>query len=78
MVLSFAEPGSHAAVSSDRSFSRLEESLAPTPPAGTRVTRCLGERLELVRNLWKTVLRSELSARAGERLLRSRSSARNQ
>lgn len=31
----------------------------PTPPTSQRVTRLLGERLELVEDLWETVLRSE-------------------
>ena len=49
----------------------------PTPataieaiPASQRVTRLLGERLELVEDLWETVLRSECPPEQAERLLR--------
>ncbi|WP_254942610.1 phosphoenolpyruvate carboxylase [Cyanobium sp. A1C-AMD] len=49
----------------------------PTPaaaieaiPASQRVTRRLGERLELVEDLWETVLRSECPPEQAERLLR--------
>ncbi|WP_094560026.1 phosphoenolpyruvate carboxylase [Synechococcus sp. 8F6] len=42
----------------------------PTPPASQRVTRLLGERLELVEDLWETVLRSECPPGQAERLLR--------
>jgi phosphoenolpyruvate carboxylase len=49
----------------------------PTPanatevlPASQRVTRLLGERLELVEELWETVLRSECPPGQAERLLR--------
>ncbi|MCP9808319.1 phosphoenolpyruvate carboxylase [Cyanobium sp. HWJ4-Hawea] len=45
----------------------------PTPPASDpspRVTRLLGERLELVEDLWQTVLRSECPPEQAERLLR--------
>ena len=49
----------------------------PTPaaaieaiPASQRVTRLLGERLELVEDLWETVLRSECPTEQAERLLR--------
>ena len=49
----------------------------PTPaaaseaiPASQRVTRLLGERLELVEDLWETVLRSECPSEQAERLLR--------
>lgn len=41
----------------------------PTAPA-PRVTRLLGERLELVEDLWKTVLLSECPPDQAERLLR--------
>ena len=48
----------------------------PTPataieaiPASQRVTRLLGERLELVEDLWETVLRSECPPEQAERLL---------
>ena len=41
----------------------------PTPPASQRVTRLLGERLELVEDLWETVLRSECPTGQAERLL---------
>jgi len=49
----------------------MEESPGPDPtqPA-PRVTRLLGERLELVEDLWKTVLRSECPPEQAERLLR--------
>ena len=39
-------------------------------PASQRVTRLLGERLELVEDLWETVLRSECPPEQAERLLR--------
>jgi phosphoenolpyruvate carboxylase len=39
-------------------------------PASQRVTRLLGERLELVEDLWETVLRSECPPGQAERLLR--------
>jgi len=49
----------------------------PTPaaaseaiPASQRVTRLLGERLELVEDLWETVLRSECPPEQAKRLLR--------
>ena len=49
----------------------------PTPataieaiPASQRVTRLLGDRLELVEDLWETVLRSECPPEQAERLLR--------
>ena len=42
----------------------------PTPPTSQRVTRLLGERLELVEDLWETVLRSECPPGQAERLLR--------
>jgi phosphoenolpyruvate carboxylase len=49
----------------------------PTPataieaiPASQRVTRLLGERLELVEDLWETVLRSECPPEQADRLLR--------
>jgi phosphoenolpyruvate carboxylase len=43
----------------------------PSTPAATapRVTRLLGERLELVEDLWQTVLRSECPPEQAERLL---------
>jgi phosphoenolpyruvate carboxylase len=41
----------------------------PTPPTSQRVTRLLGERLELVEDLWETVLRSECPPGQAERLL---------
>ncbi len=45
-------------------------SLATAPSAApTRVTRLLGERLELVEDLWQTVLRSECPPEQAERLL---------
>ncbi|MGL6134573.1 MAG: hypothetical protein ACRC1L_10360, partial [Prochlorococcaceae cyanobacterium] len=39
---------------------------APSP----RATRLLGERMELVEDLWQTVLRSECPADQADRLLR--------
>ena len=45
----------------------MEAGLAQPAP---RVTRLLGERLELVEDLWKTVLRSECPPEQAERLLR--------
>ena len=39
-------------------------------PTAQRVTRLLGERLELVEDLWETVLRSECPTEQAERLLR--------
>ncbi|MCX5940746.1 MAG: phosphoenolpyruvate carboxylase [Cyanobium sp. LacPavin_0818_WC50_MAG_67_9] len=39
-------------------------------PTAQRVTRLLGERLELVEDLWETVLRSECPPEQAERLLR--------
>jgi phosphoenolpyruvate carboxylase len=44
----------------------LPSTSAATPP---RVTRLLGERLELVEDLWQTVLRSECPPEQAERLL---------
>ena len=41
-----------------------------TSPTSQRVTRLLGERLELVEDLWETVLHSECPAGQAERLLR--------
>ena len=41
----------------------------PTPPTSQRVTRLLGERLELVEDLWETVLSSECPPGQAERLL---------
>ena len=43
---------------------------APGLAAEPRVTRLLGERLELVEDLWQTVLRSECPPQQAERLLR--------
>jgi phosphoenolpyruvate carboxylase len=43
---------------------------APVSAAEPRVTRLLGERLELVEELWQTVLRSECPPQQAERLLR--------
>ena len=43
---------------------------ASAPAAEPRVTRLLGDRLELVEDLWQTVLRSECPAPQAERLLR--------
>ncbi len=43
---------------------------ASAPAAEPRVTRLLGERLELVEDLWQTVLRSECPPQQAERLLR--------
>ncbi len=43
---------------------------SPVAPAAQRVTRLLGERLELVEDLWETVLRSECPPEQAERLLR--------
>ncbi|MEY4297323.1 MAG: hypothetical protein RLZZ423_502, partial [Cyanobacteriota bacterium] len=42
----------------------------PLSAAEPRVTRLLGERLELVEELWQTVLRSECPPQQAERLLR--------
>ncbi|MFM8260187.1 MAG: phosphoenolpyruvate carboxylase [Vulcanococcus sp.] len=42
----------------------------PVSAAEPRVTRLLGERLELVEELWQTVLRSECPPQQAERLLR--------
>ncbi|MFM8936788.1 MAG: hypothetical protein ACKOE9_07460, partial [Vulcanococcus sp.] len=42
----------------------------PVSAAEPRVTRLLGERLELVEELWQTVLRSECPPHQAERLLR--------
>ena len=43
---------------------------ASAPAAEPRATRLLGDRLELVEDLWQTVLRSECPAPQAERLLR--------
>jgi phosphoenolpyruvate carboxylase len=40
---------------------------ASAPAAEPRVTRLLGDRLELVEDLWQTVLRSELAKRRKKR-----------
>jgi len=70
MVPSFAEPAPMRQFLTAASAA-MEESPGPDPtqPA-PRVTRLLGERLELVEDLWKTVLRSECPPEQAERLLR--------
>ncbi|MEY2644854.1 MAG: hypothetical protein RLZZ611_1503 [Cyanobacteriota bacterium] len=50
--------------------STLVATEAPVTAAEPRVTRLLGERLELVEELWQTVLRSECPPQQAERLLR--------
>ena len=50
--------------------STLTATEAPAPAAEPRVMRLLGERLELVEELWQTVLRSECPPQQVERLLR--------
>lgn len=59
MVPPFAEPAPMRQSLTAQSAALDDPSaLDPTQPA-PRVTRLLGERLELVEDLWKTVLRSE-------------------
>ncbi|MFM2159150.1 MAG: hypothetical protein RLZZ124_1624, partial [Cyanobacteriota bacterium] len=50
--------------------STLAAAEATVPAAEPRVTRLLAERLELVEELWQTVLRSECPPQQAERLLR--------
>ena len=50
--------------------STLVATQAPVTAAEPRVTRLLGERLELVEELWQTVLSSECPPQQAERLLR--------
>ena len=44
--------------------------MSPSAPPSQQVSRLLGERLELVEDLWQTVLRSECPPGQAERLLR--------
>jgi phosphoenolpyruvate carboxylase len=48
----------------------MRQFVPPVVEASPRVTRLLGERLELVEDLWRAVLRSECPAEQAERLLR--------
>ena len=54
-------------VSMGPTLAAIEPSVSAAEP---RVTRLLGERLELVEELWQTVLRSECPPQQAERLLR--------
>ncbi|MCP9772989.1 phosphoenolpyruvate carboxylase [Synechococcus sp. Tobar12-5m-g] len=70
MVPPFAEPAPMRQSLTAQSAALDDPSaLDPTQPA-PRVTRLLGERLELVEDLWKTVLRSECPPEQAKRLLR--------
>lgn len=48
----------------------MREVVPPLSEPSPRATRLLGERLELVEELWQAVLRSECPPQQGERLLR--------
>ena len=48
----------------------MRQPMSPSAPPSQQVSRLLGERLELVEDLWQTVLRSECPPGQAERLLR--------